>query len=275
MSKKYDAGSTDVLDSGAEDVEVDAEFLTKIDLLKQEFVASVAELQKAHEQHLIEEFIRITSNVNASADTIMEEVLNFELLKDLGDNITMDESDVKRLAAIGIKLNVKSYPSPFKIHLKQALEEVANTASLIMSKGKEASEPLSSATTSAEMLRSIIPCGVAVKKLINLAKDATAKVKLIGSEERRKKEEWKKECLANERVKKMFQMWETQVIGDVQSSNKMNYGQLAAEEHELLNETTEGLVLDENTKQIKGGRLAKLVEYVTSHVPNSGKFKLY
>jgi hypothetical protein len=275
MSKKYDVGTAEAyIDPSADDNAIDMEFMKNLDSLRQEFVFAVNELQNAHEKYLIEEYIKITSTINASVDTIMEEILNFELLKDMPDSITFEESDVKRLAGIGVKLLVKVYPTPISIHFKDALKEAKDAAQMIMSKGKIASETLPSPASSAEMLRSIIPCGMAVKKIITLGKEATMKVRLIGSEERRKRDEWKKECLANERVKKLFQMWESQVIEDSQTSNKKNYNALNQEELDMLTESTEGLVFDEATKLVKGGRLGKLVEIITSHVPNSGIFHI-
>ncbi|KAJ3274260.1 hypothetical protein HDV01_003333 [Terramyces sp. JEL0728] len=271
MSKKYDLGSRqssqDVLNS--DEKNADAEFFASLDTLLKQFAGSVSELKQAHDQHLTEEFIKATSTVHAKADTIMEEILNFEVLKDFSDDAMIEETDAQRLESSGVKLDVSEYPAPIKPFFKQAIEDVKNSAKVIMARGKIASAPWPPPNAATEMLQSTIPCVIAVKRLVVLAKESTVRLRHIGSEERRKRDAWKKECLANERVKQMFQMWESQVISETAPIFKKQISQLNVEELELLQDPVDGIVYDESGsfKKVKGGRLAKLVEVLSSHNP--------
>ncbi|KAJ3254360.1 hypothetical protein HK103_007242 [Boothiomyces macroporosus] len=271
MSKRYDMGSrqssTDVLNS--DEKNTDAEFFASLDTLLKQFAGSVSELKQVHDQHFTEEFIKATSTVNAKADTIMEEILNFEVLKEFSDDAMIEEGDAQRLESSGVKLDVSEFPVPIKPFFKQAIEDVRNSAKVVMARGKIASAPWPPPNAATEMLQSTIPCVIAVKRLVVLAKESTVRLRHIGSEERRKRDAWRKECLANERVKQMFQMWESQVISETAPIFKKQISQLNVEELELLQDPVDGIVYDETGtfKKVKGGRLTKLVEVLCSHNP--------
>ncbi|KAJ2999907.1 hypothetical protein HDV02_001426 [Globomyces sp. JEL0801] len=275
MSKKYDMGSrqssVDML--GNEEKLADAQFFETLDSLLKQFVASVSDLKMYHEQHLAEEFIQATSIVNARADTIIEEILGFELLKEFSDDLTFDENDIKRLESSDIKLQITKFPTPIKPLFRQALEDVRSTAKIVMVRGKVASAPLPPPNASLEMIKSCLPCVKAVKRLVMISKETAVVVRHTGTEDRRREENWKKECLANERVKQLFQMWEAQVLGDSQSVDKKAVRELNIDDLVMLRETNEGVVMDETgtIHKIKGGRLGKLVELLTSHIASAGK----
>ncbi|KAJ3359560.1 hypothetical protein HDU91_004897 [Kappamyces sp. JEL0680] len=268
MSKNM--GSVVVEETKNEEEEaIDGEFFSQLDILLKQFVSAATELKQVHQQHLVEEFINVTSKVYTRADNIMEEVLNFELLRDFADDIVITQADVERIAASGVKLSVSEYPALLKPIFKQAFENVKTSAKLVMAKGVVASNMTTNPTAATEMLHSSIPCLIAVKKLVVITKEAVVRVRHTGAEERRKRDAWRKECLANDRVKQLFHMWESQVLGDSKPANKKNVNQLTAEEIELLQDSTEGLVFEEvsGVKKLKGGKLQKLVEYATSHTP--------
>lgn len=264
MSKNMGAKSQTEEKSNMEELNMDADFFALLDTLLKLFVGAVMELKQFHEQHLTEEFINATSTVYTRADNIMEETLMFELLRDISSDVTINEMDVKRLEGLGIRLNFKELPTAIKPILEDAIQEVTVAAKLVMARGKIASLPMASKSASLEMLQSSIPCLIAVKKLVTMAKEATVRVRHTGSEERRKKEAWRKECLANERVKQLFHMWESQVMGDVNPLRK-NTNELSVDELMVLNDTKEGIIIDDGGRKIKGGRLGKLVEALTSH----------
>ncbi|KAI8902868.1 ras guanine nucleotide exchange factor domain-containing protein [Globomyces pollinis-pini] len=273
MSKKYDMGSrqssVDML--GNEEKLADAQFFETLDSLLKQFVASVSDLKMYHEQHLAEEFIQATSIVNARSDTIIEEILGFELLKEFSDDLTFDENDIKRLESSDIKLQITKFPTPIKPLFRQALEDVRSTAKIVMVRGKVASAPLPPPNASLEMIKSCLPCVKAVKRLVMISKETAVVVRHTGTEDRRREENWKKECLANERVKQLFQMWEAQVLGDSQSVDKKAVRELNIDDLVMLRETNEGVVMDETgtIHKIKGGRLGKLVELLTSHIASA------
>jgi son of sevenless-like protein len=137
-----------------------------------------------------------------------------------------------------------------------------------MARGKIASAPSAASTAAQEMLNSTIPCIISIKKLVLITKEATTRVRLVGIEERRKREELRKERMANKRTKQLFQMWESQVM-NAAVPGKKNMQELTDMEIELLEDDLDGVVFENTTqKKVKGGRLSKLVEILTSHTPS-------
>ncbi|KAJ1338899.1 hypothetical protein BSLG_006536 [Batrachochytrium salamandrivorans] len=272
MSKRYDLGGRESLQDilTSDEKSMDQEFFKTLDSLLKQFVVSVSEIKNLHDQHLKEEFIKATSTVHARADTLMEEINSFELFKDFPDDVVIDQDDVTRLEASGVKLLITIFPCPIKPFYRLAFDEVKNSARQVMSKGKIAAASWPPPNSAAEMLQATIPCALAVKKLVILAKESASKVRQTHLEERRKRDHWRKECLQNERVKKLFQMWESQLLGDQSSMFKKPSAILTMDELKALEDSTEGLVLEEvNGKRlIKGGRLNKLLEAATGHENN-------
>ncbi|KAH6581147.1 hypothetical protein BASA61_009218 [Batrachochytrium salamandrivorans] len=222
MSKRYDLGGRESLQDilTSDEKSMDQEFFKTLDSLLKQFVVSVSEIKNLHDQHLKEEFIKATSTVHARADTLMEEINSFELFKDFPDDVVIDQDDVTRLEASGVKLLITIFPCPIKPFYRLAFDEVKNSARQVMSKGKIAAASWPPPNSAAEMLQATIPCALAVKKLVILAKESASKVRQTHLEERRKRDHWRKECLQNERVKKLFQMWESQLLGDQSSMFK-------------------------------------------------------
>ncbi|KAL5037234.1 hypothetical protein RTP6_004701 [Batrachochytrium dendrobatidis] len=276
MSKRYDMGgrqaSHDVLTP--EEKSTDLAFFQTLDALLKQFVVSVAELKNVHDQHLKEEFIKATSTVHARADTLMEEINSFEFLKDFPDDVVIDQEDAIRLESSGVRLPITIFPCPIKPFYLLAFEEVKNSARQVMAKGKIASASWPPPNSAAEMLQATIPCVIAVKKLVILAKESSGKVRQTHLEDRRKRDNWRKECLQNERVKKLFQMWESQLLGDENPIFKKPSALLTMDELKVLEDSTEGLVLEEmgGKRQIKGGTLTKLLEAATGHDNNDEDF---
>jgi CHAD domain-containing protein len=100
---------------------------------------------------------------------------------------------------------------------------------------------------------------------VTLAKEASLKVRDTYSEERKKHDMWKKDCLHNEKVKQLFQMWESQVIGDTNPNLKKTNLNLTAEELALLEEPIEAIIEETNGKKfVKAGKLHQLVVLASS-----------
>ncbi|KAI8810741.1 ras guanine nucleotide exchange factor domain-containing protein [Cladochytrium replicatum] len=272
-SKSYAQGSSSDGPSAAlsndslEAEEASTEFSNALDNLVRQFVASVSELKRVQMMHLTEEYVFVTSTVNARADAIIQEVRSYEPFSDIPDTITLEPADARLLTKAGVRLSPELIlPAPINLPLSSATTELEAAADLVMFRGKVASGPWPPPSSSSEMLQSTIPCVMAVKMLMNLAKMAAVKIKTTASEERVKREQWKKDCLQNEKVKKLFQIWEDQFRTD--SDVTMTDGSLTEEDAAILEESTEGLVLEEshatNKKVVKGGRLQQLIERATS-----------
>jgi hypothetical protein len=151
-----------------------------------------------------------------------------------------------------------------KIFLK-CINDVKSTASAITECGVQAAAGLGQSAAS-EMLKSTVPCLIAVKRLIVIAKDITALSRERFAEEFKKRDAWRRECLQNERVKQLFQMWETQIIGESPTSNKKIQA-LSPQEIEMLEDPTDGLLIETTSRGqvVKGGKLPQLVQVATRH----------
>lgn len=264
MSKKD--GKSEETASEEENIR-DAEFFGSLDVLLKHFVQAATELKQIHDQHLNEEFINAASKVYTKADNLIEEITSFELFKEIGDDVVLTNADAERLISSGVKIGFTYFPVQLRFVIKEAVDELKITATTVMARGKLAASPNSSTTAQLEMLQSSIPCLKAVKKLVTIGKEAVVKVRETNIEERRKRDAWRKECLANEKVKQLFQMWESQVMTDIPKVGN----HLTSEELDLLNDSEEGIVFEDwnNNKRVKGGKLIKLIEFLSSHNPTS------
>jgi hypothetical protein len=268
MSKKYDLGKEELEEETTE--EKDAEFISSVEELLKQFAQLATELKSAHDKGLANNYVVLTTKVSAQADIIMNEVKNFELLTNLSDDIMITQEDAARMSQQGLKNSWGVLPTAFKPHFWLTIEAVRTTSQTLTAKGAIAAEPWPSPTAGTEMLQSLVPCVIAVKKLVILAKEGTAKSKQIMIEEKRKRDEWNRECLANERVKKLFQMWESQVISETTHQSiksKSGISQLSEEDIQMLKDPEENISFEEinGIRKVKGGKVSKLIEFLTSH----------
>ncbi|TPX32051.1 hypothetical protein SmJEL517_g04743 [Synchytrium microbalum] len=257
-SKQYDQATQEI---PAENVteRPGEKFLHDVEfVLLRQFVAALSELKKLHEQHLKEEYLAATSLINARADTIVEEIRNFDMICDLKDSIMIEPEDMPRLQATGIStlLGITALPTPIRPFIVQLLNDVKSTSKTVTMRGSLAAGIWPTPTASQEMLAATIPCVLAVKALVNLTKEAISKSIQQMDEERRKKEEWNRTWQQNERTKKMFKILDSSEAGAQGETD-----QLTKEETVLLEENTEGLLIEGNL--VKGGRLPKLIEQIT------------
>ncbi|KAJ3042258.1 hypothetical protein HDV00_007624 [Rhizophlyctis rosea] len=266
MSKRVDQpDSSSSLTDGLGSDDPDKQFFATLDAQLRQFVASVTELKRLHKEHLKQEYDNATNKVNERADSLMEEVKSFELLHDFPMDLTLSAEDGSRLVKAGVNLGQPIYPALLRPLWRAAFDEVQNTAYNLMSKGRLASGFLPHPTASDEMLQAALPCVRAVKKLVTLTKESTNKIRAIASEDQRKKDAWRREVMQNDHVKKLFQMWESQVL---QKGVAGAGGEVGEEEKRVLEDGDEGLSLEvaSGKRIVKGGRLTKLVEVMTSHL---------
>jgi RasGEF N-terminal motif len=267
LSKGYDSQMS-TSDLSYDPKAAAAAFTASLDALLKQFVMSVSELKSVYDQHLQEEYVTATSILNERAELLIEEILSNEMLKDMSEEIKITDKDAARLtSASGVRFGTASFPHSIKALYLYAIEEVRTAARNVMERGRNASAPRHESTAEIDMLQCTIPCVIAVKKLVVLAKEASSLVRDTYSEERKKRDMWKKECLQNERVKQLFQMWESQVLGDVNTSHKKVTSALSPEELKILEEPVDGLVIEEvgGKRYIKGGKLGQLVLVATHY----------
>ena len=113
--------------------------------------------------------------------------------------------------SIDLGIQEEQLPTTFKLIIAKLVADIRMATRMVLSNGKAAS--LSSnnrVNASNEMLQASIPCLLLVKKIVIVAKCGAEKWHKNNSEERKRREDWKRDCLQNEKVKNIFQMWDSQ-----------------------------------------------------------------
>lgn len=214
MSKMYDNNRTTVDRESmllALDQDPFKRFDTSLDSMLLQLVASVADVKKVHSQHLTEEYITTISTVAACTEAVLDEVEASEPFSKTNETaLLMEMEDVRVIEskALQLGLSPQEIPVPFKAVLTKIQAAIRSSTRTLLYKGKMASGDWAPATASLEMLQATVPCLVGVKKLVTVAKVGAAKWYKNTTEETKKKLKWKREWVQNERVKKMFQVWE-------------------------------------------------------------------
>ena len=257
LSKRYE------LATPVDDGPLDDAFFGALDGLLLQFVGAVTDLKKAYDTHLTQDFVKTTLSMQERADTLIEEMEQYELLKTMDKKIQMDEKLIKKLEVLGVKLPSTDANLDFRGVYLAAIEEVKNAGRYCMNRAQDASLPVPEPKSALLMLKATIPCVVAVKKLVILAKEATVELRTQNSEEQKKRDLWKKECLQNEHVKELFTMWESQILGETHPSRQKAMQALTPAEIKMLEEPLEGIVFDD--KIVKGGKVAQLVLLATHY----------
>ncbi|TPX66009.1 hypothetical protein SpCBS45565_g04755 [Spizellomyces sp. 'palustris'] len=245
----------------------DAQFCSKLDDLLRQFVGSVKEIQSACSNHLKDLYVSLTSTAAHTAELLIDEIKGYELLSDFPEDLPFDQEDAKVLSAKGVNVG-DNFPVAIADVWYAVLDEVRQTARIITMRGKLASGVMPPPNAGLEMLNSTIPCVIAVKKLVTISKECTAKIRRTTYEDRKKKDQLKKDVLQNEHVKNLFKLWESQVLLPQTEAAPAAEAELpSADDLEYLQDDLEGLQLDmsNNPPIVKGGKLTKLVEWMTSH----------
>ena len=265
MSKKYDE---DAVDEVAPTEEQNAKaFESNLETVVGAYVDSIRALKTLPEESVREDYSAAAKNIQEKIETIIELIQNFEVIKTLSKELTFVDTDKDKLDKLGIKLDWTPLPANARYCIDSLVESTRTSTQLLITKCKL------SKRHELDLHQSMILSAQNIKKLRCLiltslfSKEVIARQHQLNIDERKKREDWKKECLANERVKNLFQMWETQVLDRGADSSQKSSASLTEEEKALLKFNTEGLLFDDASK-VKGGKLPKLIEFLTSHEQN-------
>ncbi|KAI9101238.1 hypothetical protein DFS34DRAFT_462756 [Phlyctochytrium arcticum] len=245
----------------------DARFFELLDDLVLKFVAAVKEIHSAYNNHLKDQYVNLTSTAAHTAELLIDEIKGHDLLSEFPEELTFDIEDAKLMATKGVKLG-DSFPVSIADVWYSVLEEVRQTARNMTTKGKLASGVMPPPNAAMEMLQCAIPCVMSVKKLVTISKESASKIRRTTYEDQKKKERLKKDVLQNAHVKHLFALWQSQVT-TTEVAPAVEAELAVNEELDFMPEDNEGLLLEEvegSIPLIKGGKLTKLVEWMTSHL---------
>ena len=256
MSKKYDE---DVSEEAPTEEQSGKIFESEMDVLLIQFVEVVRALKSIPIEIDKEEVATAAKIVHEKTESIIGHIKNFEIIKNLSKEVTMTDDDKEILASKGIKFDWTPLPSTARNCLDTIIELTRNSCQLLLTKSKLARR------SDLALHPQIIVSVQITKKLTLFAKEVIARQNQFNADEKKKREDWKRECLANERVKNLFQMWENQVLDSGEKQDQKVDTALTEEEKSILEFSNDGLVFDEKSK-VKGGKLSKIIEFLTSHV---------
>ncbi|KAI8907028.1 hypothetical protein DFJ77DRAFT_187350 [Powellomyces hirtus] len=271
----------------------DQAFFTKLDDLVRALVDTMKEIKLAFTNHLKHQYVSLTSTAAHRAEVLIDEVRGYDLLADFPEDLLFDADDAAVLKSKGVAIGAPddvSTTGAFPITVADmwyaALSEVRLAARNVTMKGKLASGVMPPPNAAEEMVRSTIPCLLAVKKLVTIGKESAMKIRRTSHDKVTKQEKWERDVAQNEHVKHLFMLWERQVLlpsqeGDPGDDNEDTMAAPSAEvdvqaqEMELLRDDLDGLVLESSGDSklvVRGGKLTKLVEWMTSHIHYDPEF---
>ncbi|KAJ1544399.1 hypothetical protein HK096_007594, partial [Nowakowskiella sp. JEL0078] len=247
------------------------DFFTSLDNLVRQFVSAVSDLRNAHTRHLKDAYSGAAMCVVAAVDALVAETTSFDMLADLSAVTLLEpddlQPDIAALVGVAPDTLVKLLPpdlvlpTPMRELLAEVVSELNATAAEVLAKASVASGVWPPPGASIEMVQASIPCAIAIKRLVVLAKHCVGSLWRTVSEDRLRKEQWRKKCLQNENVKKLFLIWDTGA--ELSQTTEV----FSDEDKKVLFEIAEGLNLETNSNGIpviKAGRLQKIIELMTS-----------
>ena len=264
LSKSMDKKKSDSQDTLNTTVPDDEEFFNTLDQKLKIFVQAVQEIRRTHDAHINEEYVTVTSAIPAHMEAIIDELKQSDLLSDLNDTMVLDKDEWE---GSQIPINVSVFPVLIKPLFRQLIEEGRMLAKQVMLKGKLASGIWPPPNAAMEMLQSTIPCVLAVKKLSALGKATAVKARKDSSAERKKKEQWRRECMQNERVKQLFHVWERQMKGNDDTTTLPG---ASKEEIILLEDSLDGVMIEASQSTppvpvLKGATPLRIMERLVTH----------
>ena len=247
-----------------EQVSIDSVFLSSLDSHLRRYVLAVRELIIQYQQHDKEKFITTTSSMHAISDHLLHDISENESVSDLSYDTLLRESDIQRLEETGARFEISQNPVSLKSVFQQNVEFLKLSMQKLTIYGRVASGSWPPTSARQSLVESSYTCTLALKKVVSLTKEIVDRMSLETSEAQRKKLNWKRECLRNEKVRKIFSSWETSIVSDFQTLD----GKKATREQLLFPDSDEGLVFEESKFQgkmvIKGGQLHRLVDRLTT-----------
>ncbi|KAJ3146045.1 hypothetical protein HDU86_000544 [Geranomyces michiganensis] len=273
----------------------DAAFFSKLEELVRALVEVIKDIKRAFINEAKAAYVTASATAAHRAEVIIDELRQYDLFAEFPEDLMFDEDDAAALATKGVTIggvDNEIFPIQVADLWYAALTDVRQAARTVAMKGKLASGVMPPPTAAEEMVRATIPCLIAVKKLVTIAKESAAKVRRTSFDKVSKQEKWERDVAQNEHVKSLFLLWERQVLRPQQDGEEEAASDIGAprrsagvapsaevdsetQEMELLRDDLDGLVLESagNSKLIvRGGKLNKLVEWMTSHIHYDHEF---
>ncbi|KAJ3168966.1 hypothetical protein HDU88_001293 [Geranomyces variabilis] len=275
-----------------QELAADTAFFAKLDDLVRALVEVIKDIKKAFGNKAKAAFTTASATAAHRAEVIIDEVRQYDLFAEFPEDLLFDEDDAAALASKGVTIGGgadEAFPILVADLWYATLTDVRQAARTVAMKGKLASGVMPPPTAAEDMVRATIPCLLAVKKLVTMAKESAVKIRRTSFDKVSKQKKWERDVAQNEHVKSLFLLWERQVLRPQQEEATPETGtarrsagvapsaeaEAQTQEMELLRDDLDGLVLESagNSKLVvRGGKLNKLVEWMTSHIQYDQEF---
>eukprot|EP00834_Sanchytrium_tribonematis_P002302 NODE_68_length_25399_cov_0.885771.p1 type:complete len:1150 gc:universal NODE_68_length_25399_cov_0.885771:13080-16529(+) len=237
----------------------DAPFVQRLEYLVAQFVVAVKTLRSStdlkFEGEINRKLFNAGSQVHSACDAIVDEVIQYDLFSN-PDILNKNElSTALKTQVSNIRLDV----------LKHGQQVMANVNEMVkfcqLSSGKWPPPDAKNA-----LLYSLSPVATGLKELVDIAKAGAVQIRQLEQVVLEKLDKWQKAILQTQRMSKIFQFWDQD--DQIPVTSEKDYWDQTLEEKTQMNK--DGLVLTDSL--IKGGRLTKLLEYLTHPTKNDIEF---
>lgn len=234
-------------------------WIRQVEHYEQKLISSVESNRK-------EDYVSLASALYARYDALIEETRPYYLFNDLSADFRIDFSTDKE---------------PFIRILRNYCSEILKNGDNCILRAKIASGFWPPENATQDMLDAAKSCKKLSHELIDYVKKACSVIRETEDEQRKKIESYMEDWNSNARVRNLFAQWEkvkissTKDDGDDNDSAAANRAQLSANELSLLDEGLEGLIVERKDGKmlIKGGKLVKMIEVLTSHIYGDNDFR--
>ncbi|KAJ3363344.1 hypothetical protein GGF32_004338 [Allomyces javanicus] len=236
----------------------DAPFFADLDAAVGLLAARVKDLRAAVQRSAKDEYRACAAAVYAALDRVAEDVLAYRVIRDMSHDLTTHDGSVTLSAA-----------------LADDIAKARAAGAGVLQRAHVASGVWPPEGAAQTMLDTTVPCLLAVKKVVMRAREIVPRVRVVKGVEIDHALELQERWMHGERIRAMVRLWENVQLAAVPMPAGSRIvrpagGEVGLEKPSaatLLRETEElyaddGLVFDDG-KQVRGGRLAKLVEVLT------------
>jgi hypothetical protein len=221
----------------------DEKFFIEMDRLIVQFVQKIKDLKVAAEERNKGMYPSLASSTHSVIDRILEEIGNHPMLQEIPNSSNVVVQDEK-----------------MRLKLRELTENCKSKANAFVLCSIVASGVCAPPGSARKMLEASIPCVKSLKEFYLFAKES-CKIARQTDKSKASTLELHDLWMKGEKVRYIFQIWESPTNSSINPSSDEDAKKIL-EERGFLKDDEEGLVFE--NQQIRGGRLMKLVDYLTS-----------
>jgi hypothetical protein len=245
--------------------------LTSLENHTKRFVLASQDLASYYAAHSKNNYMTAISSLHAICDHFIADLQEADAMSELSYELLLKRSDVENLQNANL---IEFYCNTPHISLKSLFEvtvkELRGWVKKLTTHGKIAASSWPPPLAREHFIDCLYQTSLCWKKVYILSQEIVKRHAEQTSELQNKRQAWKKECLQNEKVKMIFNTWESTLLKDLAFTASSTTLKPTAESINVFvslvaEESSEGLVLETiaGKVMVKGGLLPKLVDQLT------------